>query len=115
MLYLQDLPIELKRKNDSKKMCISRLASEFPEDCKFYPADAKDELHKVLCLPFRHICIYFFLSPYSPMKFMIIRNKIPFDAMCMMPFTICKTYPDTPHIVILSFCYSSCGYLRSKG
>ncbi|OAY22597.2 hypothetical protein MANES_18G005500v8 [Manihot esculenta] len=49
-VFIRDLPIELKRKNDSKKMCISRLASEFPEDCKFYPADAKDELHKFLWL-----------------------------------------------------------------
>lgn len=29
-------------------MCTSSLASEFPEDCKFYPADTKDELHKVI-------------------------------------------------------------------
>lgn len=65
VLYLQDLPIELKRKNDSKKMCISRLASEFPEDCKFYPADTNDELHKVLCLPFRHICIYFSITIFT--------------------------------------------------
>lgn len=28
-------------------MCSSSLSSEFPEDCKFYPADTKDELHKV--------------------------------------------------------------------
>lgn len=27
------------------------LASEFPEDCKFYPADKKDELHKVIPCP----------------------------------------------------------------
>jgi pre-rRNA-processing protein TSR1 len=29
-------------------MSISNLAGEFPEDCKFYPADTKDELHKVI-------------------------------------------------------------------
>lgn len=29
-------------------MCISSLTSEFPEDCKFYAADTKDELHKVI-------------------------------------------------------------------
>lgn len=28
-------------------MCISSINSEFPEDCKFYAADTKDELHKV--------------------------------------------------------------------
>ncbi|CAN4094075.1 unnamed protein product [Withania somnifera] len=33
-----------------RKVCTSRLASEFPEDCKFYPADTKDELHKFLWL-----------------------------------------------------------------
>lgn len=37
----------MKRRNDLKKMCISSLTPEFPEDCKFYPADTKDELHKV--------------------------------------------------------------------
>ena len=31
-------------------MCMSSLASEFPEDCKFYPADTKDDLHKVIVL-----------------------------------------------------------------
>ncbi|KAJ9165870.1 hypothetical protein P3X46_020688 [Hevea brasiliensis] len=50
VVFIRDLPIELKRRNDSKKMCTSRLASEFPEDCKFYPADTKDELHKFLWL-----------------------------------------------------------------
>lgn len=44
----QDLPSELKKKNDSKKVCTSSLSSEFPEDCKFYPADTKDDLHKVM-------------------------------------------------------------------
>ncbi|KAI7724522.1 hypothetical protein M8C21_023976 [Ambrosia artemisiifolia] len=43
----QDLPSDLKRKNELKKTCISSLSSEFPEDCKFYPADSKDDLHKV--------------------------------------------------------------------
>ncbi|KAK6928817.1 AARP2CN [Dillenia turbinata] len=30
------------------RMCISSLTSEFPEDCKFYPADTKDELRKFM-------------------------------------------------------------------
>ncbi|CAN4123081.1 unnamed protein product [Withania somnifera] len=47
---LSDLPGELKKKNDSKKVCTSSLTSVFPEDCKFYPADTKDELHKFLWL-----------------------------------------------------------------
>lgn len=44
---LQDLPEDLKRRHEVKKVCMSVLAPEFPEDCKFYPADKKDELHKV--------------------------------------------------------------------
>ncbi|XP_062164009.1 uncharacterized protein LOC133870804 [Alnus glutinosa] len=50
VVLIRDLPSELKRKHDSKKMCMSSLASEFPEDCKFYPADTKDELHKFMWL-----------------------------------------------------------------
>lgn len=46
-LFRQDLPTDIKKRNDYKKMCISSITSEFPEDCKFYPADTKDELHKV--------------------------------------------------------------------
>lgn len=46
-LCWQDLPTDIKKRNDFKKMCISSIASEFPEDCKFHPADTKDELHKV--------------------------------------------------------------------
>lgn len=46
-LYWQDLPTDVKKRNDFKKMCISSIASECPEDCKFHPADTKDELHKV--------------------------------------------------------------------
>lgn len=49
-VLIRDLPSEIKKKNDSKKACASSLASEFPEDCKFYPADTKDELHKFLWL-----------------------------------------------------------------
>ncbi|KAK9269852.1 hypothetical protein L1049_025425 [Liquidambar formosana] len=50
VVLIRDLPIELKRRHDSKKICISSLGSEFPEDCKFYPADTKDELHKFMWL-----------------------------------------------------------------
>ena len=31
-------------------MSASCLASELPEDCRFYPADTKEELHKVIPL-----------------------------------------------------------------
>ncbi|KZV16533.1 hypothetical protein F511_11365 [Dorcoceras hygrometricum] len=50
VVLIRDLPDDLKGKNELKKSCISELASEFPEDCKFYPADKKDELHKILSL-----------------------------------------------------------------
>lgn len=44
----QDLPSDLKGRNESKKFCNTSLASEFPDNCKFYPADTKDDLHKVM-------------------------------------------------------------------
>ncbi|KAF9601778.1 hypothetical protein IFM89_022946 [Coptis chinensis] len=50
VVFIRDLPVELKKRNELKKMCMSNLASEFPEDSKFYPADTKDELHKFLWL-----------------------------------------------------------------
>ncbi|KAJ1397557.1 Ribosome biogenesis protein BMS1/TSR1, C-terminal [Sesbania bispinosa] len=49
-VFLRDLPTELKQRNELKKMCSSSLASEFPEDCKFFPADTEDDLHKFLWL-----------------------------------------------------------------
>ncbi|KAF7829490.1 pre-rRNA-processing protein TSR1-like protein [Senna tora] len=50
VVFIRDLPTELKQRNEVKKICTSSLASEFPEECKFYPADTKDELHKFLWL-----------------------------------------------------------------
>ncbi|KAH7848301.1 hypothetical protein Vadar_000957 [Vaccinium darrowii] len=50
VVFIRDLPNDLKRRHDAKKTCTSSLASEFPEDCKFYPADTKDELHKFMWL-----------------------------------------------------------------
>ncbi|XP_075670628.1 uncharacterized protein LOC142640429 [Castanea sativa] len=47
-VLIRDLPTELKKRQDSKNTCMSSLASEFPEDCKFYPADTKDDLHKFI-------------------------------------------------------------------
>eukprot|EP00268_Persea_americana_P033412 TRINITY_DN33098_c0_g1_i1.p1 TRINITY_DN33098_c0_g1~~TRINITY_DN33098_c0_g1_i1.p1 ORF type:complete len:798 (+),score=166.58 TRINITY_DN33098_c0_g1_i1:113-2506(+) len=49
-VLIRDLPEDQRRKSDLKKMCSSTLASEFPEDCKFYPADTKEELHKFMWL-----------------------------------------------------------------
>ncbi|KAK9135740.1 hypothetical protein Syun_015070 [Stephania yunnanensis] len=50
VVLIRDLPVELKKKNEMKKICISSLESEFPEDAKFYTADTKDELHKFMWL-----------------------------------------------------------------
>ncbi|MBA0755018.1 hypothetical protein Gogos_021025 [Gossypium gossypioides] len=50
VVFIRDLPMELKRRNDAKKIITSSLTSEFPEDCKFYPADMKDDLHKFMWL-----------------------------------------------------------------
>ncbi|XP_058220567.1 uncharacterized protein LOC131330850 [Rhododendron vialii] len=50
VVLIRDLPSDLKRRHDTKKTCTSSLVSEFPEDCKFYPADTKDELHKFMWL-----------------------------------------------------------------
>ncbi|CAK9158536.1 unnamed protein product [Ilex paraguariensis] len=50
MEMAKDLPIDLKRRHDLKKTCTSILASEFPQDSKFYAADTKDELHKFMWL-----------------------------------------------------------------
>ncbi|KOM51717.1 hypothetical protein LR48_Vigan09g037600 [Vigna angularis] len=49
-VFIRDLPSDLKQRNELKKTCTSSLSSEFPEDCKFYPADTKDDLHKFLWL-----------------------------------------------------------------
>ncbi|KAG9144431.1 hypothetical protein Leryth_022932 [Lithospermum erythrorhizon] len=50
VVLLRDLPDELKQRHDIKKGCISTLSSEFPEDCKFYTTDTRDELHKFMFL-----------------------------------------------------------------
>lgn len=50
VVFIRDLPSDLKRRHESKKFCTSNLTSEMPPDCKFYPADSKDELHKFLRL-----------------------------------------------------------------
>ncbi|GAB2289290.1 hypothetical protein Dimus_023594 [Dionaea muscipula] len=50
VVLIRDLPEDPKRRHDSKKACTSCLAPEFPEDCKFYAADTKDELHKFMWL-----------------------------------------------------------------
>ncbi|KAL5713847.1 hypothetical protein ACHQM5_015887 [Ranunculus cassubicifolius] len=50
VVFIRGLPVELKKRKELKKMCMSSLASEFPEDSKFFPVDTKDELHKFMWL-----------------------------------------------------------------
>lgn len=58
-------------------MCSSTLSSEFPEDCKFYPADTKDELHKVnvdslYALLGYNLCSYLYIfTPTQGLKFLM--------------------------------------------
>ncbi|KAJ0250307.1 hypothetical protein HA466_0136600 [Hirschfeldia incana] len=49
-VFIRDLPSGLKMKNVLRKTCASHLASEFPKDCEFYPADTRDELRKFMRL-----------------------------------------------------------------
>ncbi|XP_038974747.1 pre-rRNA-processing protein TSR1 homolog [Phoenix dactylifera] len=49
-VLIQDLPLDMKRKQELKKMAVSCLSSELPEDCRFYPADTKEDLHKFMWL-----------------------------------------------------------------
>lgn len=47
-ILIGDLLSKLKKKNSSTNAGASSLASKFPGDCKFHPADTKDELHEFL-------------------------------------------------------------------
>ncbi|XP_047327231.1 pre-rRNA-processing protein TSR1 homolog [Impatiens glandulifera] len=49
-VLIRDLPDDPKKRHGAKKICTSSLVSEFPQDCRFYPADTKDELHKFMWL-----------------------------------------------------------------
>lgn len=93
----------MKRRNDSKKMCTSSIASEFPEDCKFYPADTKDELHKV------SIFSYFFsrLSSVVALNFLNCCLHIIY-AVSFQSYLTLFMFPS----IMFS---SSCGFSRSKG
>ncbi|KAL9260891.1 Pre-rRNA-processing protein TSR1-like protein [Drosera capensis] len=50
VVLIRDLPEDPKGRHTAKKACTSYLAPDFPEDCKFYAADSKDELHKFMWL-----------------------------------------------------------------
>ncbi|XP_072962767.1 uncharacterized protein [Typha angustifolia] len=49
-VFVRDLPPDMKSKQELKKMTVSCLASELPEDCKYYAADTKEDLHKFMWL-----------------------------------------------------------------
>ncbi|KAH0455585.1 hypothetical protein IEQ34_015617 [Dendrobium chrysotoxum] len=52
-VLIRDLPAGMREKQNVKKNAISCLGSELPEDCRFYPADTKEELHKVFMWLFK--------------------------------------------------------------
>ncbi|KAG0476165.1 hypothetical protein HPP92_013006 [Vanilla planifolia] len=49
-VLIRDLPSGTREKQNVKKIATSVLASELPKDCRFYPADTKDDLHKFMWL-----------------------------------------------------------------
>lgn len=105
LLCLQDLPNDLKRRHDTKKTCTSSLVSEFPEDCKFYPADTKDELHKVIA---------YRSYPQGVQSGALMAPQFRSLPLIMLRCVIVRGYT----FLYLSFLRddcSSCGFLRSKG
>uniref|UniRef100_A0A7N0URR4 Bms1-type G domain-containing protein n=2 Tax=Kalanchoe fedtschenkoi TaxID=63787 RepID=A0A7N0URR4_KALFE len=50
VVLIRDLPSESRKRNQARTACISSLASEFPEECKFFPADTNEELRKFMWL-----------------------------------------------------------------
>ena len=105
LFWIQDLPNDLKGRNESKKYCISSLASEFPENCKFYPAKTKDDIHKVLFVS----CVidaYFYLDWEFSVgsRFALTCNEFLF------PFN----YYHRTQFIFFCWC-SSCTFWKSKG
>ncbi|OEL20864.1 Pre-rRNA-processing protein TSR1-like protein [Dichanthelium oligosanthes] len=49
-VFIRDLPADNKSRQELKKAATSFLSAELPEDCKFYFADTKDDLHKFMWL-----------------------------------------------------------------
>ncbi|XP_062179880.1 uncharacterized protein LOC133884470 [Phragmites australis] len=49
-VFIRDLPPDNKSRQELKKAATSFLSTELPEDCKFYLADTKDDLHKFMWL-----------------------------------------------------------------
>lgn len=97
----------MKRRHDSKKMCTSSLISEFPEDCRFYPADTRDELHKVS--QFRLI-----LSQFFPRRSLVDTLNFMNHSLQAI-FVVSSLSSLTLFYVLLVYNCSSCGFSRSKG
>uniref|UniRef100_A0A1D1Y5B3 Pre-rRNA-processing protein TSR1 n=1 Tax=Anthurium amnicola TaxID=1678845 RepID=A0A1D1Y5B3_9ARAE len=49
-VLIRDLPNDMKKRQELKKICSCFAASELPEDCKVYLADTKEELRKFMWL-----------------------------------------------------------------
>ncbi|KAK3157868.1 hypothetical protein QOZ80_2AG0129360 [Eleusine coracana subsp. coracana] len=49
-VFIRDLPPDSKNRQDLKKAATSFLSAELLEDCKYYLADTKDDLHKFMWL-----------------------------------------------------------------
>ncbi|KAJ3693976.1 hypothetical protein LUZ60_009456 [Juncus effusus] len=49
-VLIRDLPQDMKSKNEAKKISILSLSPEMPEDCKYFTADTKEDLHKFMWL-----------------------------------------------------------------
>jgi len=47
-VFIRDLPADNKSRQELKKAATSFLSAELPEDCKFYLAGTKDDLHKFM-------------------------------------------------------------------
>ncbi|CAA6655976.1 unnamed protein product [Spirodela intermedia] len=49
-VMIRDLPDDVKKRHDVKKICSSIISPELPEDCKFFLADTQEELRKFMWL-----------------------------------------------------------------
>ncbi|XBI01376.1 hypothetical protein VPH35_130168 [Triticum aestivum] len=49
-VFIRDLPSDTKSKQELKKAAVSFLSPELPEDCRFYAAETKDDLHMFMRL-----------------------------------------------------------------
>lgn len=96
-----------------KKICTCSLDSEFPEDCKFYPADTEDELHKVSINRHRQ------LSKVEFVLLVTFRSNICYAFMRQgLASSLFNLFFEVSHAFTSLFCHyigcSSCVFSRSK-